>query len=83
MFEQDFIDFTMKSNDKFKESVGQHDLEMFIVNHHTVKGNWGHPEVIIGIPIKPGSEQMMALCGLVNSCLTIAMIHPLTQKYIN
>ena len=70
-------------NDEFEGSEGQNNPEVFMLNQHEVRSAFDHLEVIVGILIEPGSCQMIALHGLVDSCLTGTVIHPTVLKHIN
>ena len=54
-----------------------------MLNQNKIRSALGHSEVIIGILVKPGSRKMIALRGLVDSCLTGTTIHPTVLKQIN
>ena len=55
-----------------------------MLNQHKVRNALGHPEVIIGITVEPGSCKMISLHGLVNSCSTeTIIIHAWVLKHIN
>ena len=73
----------MESDDEFKGSDGKKDPEVFILNQHKVRSGLGHPIVIVGIPVKPGSHWMIASCGLVDNCSTGIIIHPKILKHTN
>ena len=64
-FECSFIEDMMKSDDKFEGREGQNVPQVFVLNQCKVRSALGHPEVIIGIPVKLGSCMMIALSGFV------------------
>ena len=72
----------MEPDNEFKWSKGKNDPEVFKLNQHKVRSALGHPEVIIGIPVKPGIHRMIALNGLVDSCSTGTIIYPTVLKHI-
>ena len=64
-FECNFIEDVIESDDKFESDNGKNDPEVFMLNQHKIKSTLGHPEVIVGIPVRPGSHKIIALCGLI------------------
>ena len=55
---------------------------IFMLNQHRVKSALVHSKVIVEIPAKSGSLQMIKSWGLVDSCSTRTFIHPLVFKHI-
>ena len=54
-----------------------------MLSHNKIKSSLGHHKVIIRIPMELGNQQMIALWGLVDSCLTGTIIHTSVLKCID
>ena len=75
MFKHDFNKDMMRPDDEFDGSDGQNNPKVFMLSHHKIKASLSHLKVIVVIPVKLGSNQLIELHVLVNSCLIGSIIY--------